>query len=111
MLDQIRIASPCSADWELMRGDDKVRFCGECKKNVYNLSSMTRTEAEKVLSGAQNICGRFYRRADGTILTEDCPVGLRAKAQRLRRRLSFAISSALGLATAFGQSALPQGVR
>jgi Carboxypeptidase regulatory-like domain len=104
MLDRFRIASPCSANWELMQGDDKVRFCGDCQKNVYNLSSMSRTDAEKLLSSGQSICGRFYRRVDGTVLTEDCPVGLRAKAARVRQRVSFAISGWIGVAAAFAQT-------
>src|SRR5262245_30602687 len=39
-LARLRIASPCSADWDEMTGDDRVRFCGRCRKNVYNLSEM-----------------------------------------------------------------------
>lgn len=37
-LDNIHIASPCSADWSEMYGDNRKRFCGDCKLNVYNLS-------------------------------------------------------------------------
>ncbi len=110
MLENIRIASPCHASWEAMQGDEQQRFCSACNKHVYNLSAMTREDAEKLLASGQQICGRFYRRADGTILTEDCPVGLRAKAQRIRRRWSVAIAGALGLSTMFAQSKLPEGV-
>ncbi len=46
VLEDVRIASPCSASWEDMTGDARVRFCGKCAKNVYNLSEMTRDEAE-----------------------------------------------------------------
>jgi hypothetical protein len=46
MLDQIKIASPCSATWEQMVGNDRVRFCAECKKKVFNLSAMTRRDAD-----------------------------------------------------------------
>lgn len=75
-LDVIQIASPCQVPWETMSGDDRVRHCAQCQKPVYNLSEMTRDEAEKlVLEKAGSLCGRFYRRADGTILTADCPVG------------------------------------
>ena len=75
-LNNIKIASPCSANWETMLGDDKKRFCGECKLNVYNLSGMSKTEAENLLMESEvRLCVRFYRRHDGTILTEDCPVG------------------------------------
>ena len=44
-LDDIQIATPCSASWDDMRGDDRVRHCGDCRMNVYNLSEMTRAEA------------------------------------------------------------------
>src|SRR6266436_4750754 len=88
-----------------MTGDERVRFCEECGKHVYNLSAMTARDAESLLVETEGrICTRFYRRPDGKILTEDCPVGLRAKAARVRRRLSFAISGALSFAAAFGQS-------
>ena len=42
LLEDVRVASPCNASWDAMKGDDRVRFCGECQKNVYNLSAMTR---------------------------------------------------------------------
>jgi hypothetical protein len=104
MLDQIKIASPCSADWEQMEGDDRVRFCGECQKNVFNLSAMTRRDAEALLLEKNgNLCARLYRRNNGTVLTEDCSVGLRLKAVHLRRRIGWAIAGAFSLAAAWGQ--------
>jgi hypothetical protein len=39
-LDEIEIATPCPASWEAMTGDDRSRFCGQCRLNVYNLSAM-----------------------------------------------------------------------
>jgi hypothetical protein len=104
MLDEIKIASRCSADWEQMEGTDRVRFCSECKKNVFNLSAMTRRGAEALLKQTNgNICARLYRRADGTVLTEDCPIGLRVKIARVRRRLGWALAGAFGLSTAWAQ--------
>ena len=104
MLDQIKIASPCSADWEQMEGDERVRFCGECKKNVFNLSAMSRRDAEKLLVETNgNLCTRLYRRCDGTVLTADCPVGLSVKVARVKRRIGWAIAGAMGLSTAWAQ--------
>ena len=78
-LDNIRIASPCSANWDEMFGDDRKRFCGECKLNVYNLSNMNRQDAENLIINSEGrLCVRFFRRADGTILTQNCPVGWQA---------------------------------
>lgn len=75
-LNNLKIASPCSQDWDAMYGDSRKRFCGECKLNVYNLSGMTKDEAEALISNAEGrLCVRFFQRADGTVLTQDCPVG------------------------------------
>lgn len=84
-LDQVQVASACSARWEDMEGDEKVRFCRKCHLSVYNLSAMDLEEAaERVCSDDDRLCVRFYRRADGTVLTRDCPVG--AESRRRRRR-------------------------
>jgi hypothetical protein len=88
-LDQIEIASPCSAAWTEMEGDDRVRFCSQCHKNVYNLSAMSRSEAETLIEGMEGVpCVRLYRRVDGTILTDDCPVGVRRTKKALREALT-----------------------
>jgi hypothetical protein len=85
-LDDLRIASPCPAAWEDMQGDNRVRFCQQCRLNVYNLSGMSRAEAEALVRQRPGrLCVRFYRRRDGTILTQDCPIGLRAARRLLRR--------------------------
>ncbi len=72
-LRRISIPLPCPESWARMRGDDRSRFCDRCKKNVYNLSSMTTEEAAAFLLGrSEPQCVRFYRRPDGTMLTSDC---------------------------------------
>jgi hypothetical protein len=92
LLDNVRIASPCKADWDEMIGDARVRFCASCQKDVYNLSEMARQDAESFLrEKAGNACVRLYRRADGTVLTADCPVGQR-KRRRLRNVAMVALS-------------------
>lgn len=90
-LEQIKVASPCSASWEAMTGTEQVRHCESCRKNVYNLSDMTQTEAERLITRMEgHLCVRYYTRSDGTILTQDCPTGLRAVRKRLAARLSYA---------------------
>jgi hypothetical protein len=80
-----------------MTGDDRVRFCGQCEKNVYNLSSMKREEAEAlILEKEGKLCIRYFQRTDGTIIVKDCPVGVR----RRRRRRWFAASAAAVFAAA-----------
>jgi hypothetical protein len=99
MLPEIKIASPCPARWEQMTGDNRARHCTECDLDVYNFSEMTSAEIEELIaaSAGQRLCGRIYQRADGTILTRDCPVGLRAKIRRVSRRLTGALAAAMSL--------------
>lgn len=102
-LSRVKIASPCSADWENMPGDGRRRFCGQCELNVYNLSGMTKREAEELLNQSEGrLCVRFYRRADGTILTQDCPVGLRAIKRRMTRLKTAVVSSVLSFLAGLG---------
>lgn len=102
-LDDVRIAAPCSSDWNQMTGDERVRFCRQCSLNVYNLSGMTRREAERLISNAEGrLCVRYYRRPDGTILTRNCPPGLRAIKRRLSRAASATLSAVLGFLAGLG---------
>lgn len=99
MLDTIRIASPCSASWDAMVGDTKSRFCGACEKHVYDLSAMTREEAELlVLEREGELCVRLYRRRDGRVLTQDCPVGVRRKRLRVAGMLTLVAGVGAALA-------------
>lgn len=98
-LDDIRIAAPCSAPWEAMHGDDRVRFCSHCTKNVYNLSAMPRADAEALLLQHEgDLCVRLYRRADGTVLTEDCPVGVRGQLLAARKNVRRAVWAGVSMA-------------
>ncbi len=92
-LEKVRIARPCPARWEEMAGDERVRFCGLCRKNVYNLSAMSREAAERLIEERQGqMCALLYRRADGTVLTSDCPVGARAFVARITRRIAASLA-------------------
>jgi hypothetical protein len=88
-----------------MTGDNRVRHCQECKLNVYNLSEMTRSEAERLIAGREGrLCVRFYRRADGTILTRDCPWGFRVMVRRVSRVAGAAFSAMIAVGTVVAQS-------
>jgi hypothetical protein len=87
---KLRIASPCTARWEDMKGDEQVRFCSHCQKNVYNLSALSSADATALVKSKEGkLCARFYQRTDGTVLTDDCPVGL-AKAWKRAQAMVLA---------------------
>ncbi len=98
VLERLRVASPCPARWEAMEGDDRVRFCQTCRKNVYNLSALQRSEAEALVARHEGkMCATVFRRADGTVLTADCPVGRRKARVRFVRRVTTAAAALFGL--------------
>ena len=105
-VNKLRIASPCPMSWENMSGDDRVRFCQSCKLNVYNISEMTTAEVTNLITKTEGrICGRIYRRSDGTILTKDCPVGVQARVKRVTKLAGAVFASIIGLfSVAFSQT-------
>ncbi len=100
-LATLHVAAPCPALWSEMSGTDSTRFCAMCKKNVHDLTAMTAEQAEALLESKArgDVCVRFYRRTDGTVLTDDCPWGTRRR-HRIRR-LSIGIA-AVGMLAAAG---------
>jgi hypothetical protein len=86
--DEISIPKPCSVDWAEMSGDEQQRFCGQCSKDVHNLSEMTEPEARTLLK-QPNVCVRVATRSDGTI-----------RFQSRRRFLAAAIATTIALPAA-----------
>ena len=104
----IRIASPCRTNWNLMQGDDRLRFCAECHLSVYNFSSMSEAEIDDLLDNHEGrICGRFYQRADGMVLTQNCPVGPHRAYRNASHVAAALLSAVLALAPAIA-AAVPQ---
>lgn len=97
-LRHVQVAAPCKVDWDQMLGDDRMRFCGQCSLNVYNLSGMTRADAEALIARSEGrLCVRFYRRFDGSIITKDCPIGVQA----IKRRVSYAWQALVSVTLTF----------
>jgi hypothetical protein len=105
-LDDVSIAAPCPIKWDEMEGDDRIRFCSVCELSVYNLSEMTRKDAESFLrSRSGRSCVKLYRRMDGTLITKDCPIGRRI-ADNVRRRvraIAALFITILNASAVFGQ--------
>ena len=73
LLPILDIRTPCERDWSRMSGDDRVRFCGDCQKNVYNIAEYSQAEVANLIEQHEGrLCLRLYRRADGTVVTSDC---------------------------------------
>jgi hypothetical protein len=96
LLNAVTVSSPCHQPWETMTGDDRVRHCGQCDKDVFDLSALTAAQAEALLRERLDggVCVQLYRRPAGTVMTSDCPTGAR---RRGRRRLVAAVAIAAGV--------------
>jgi hypothetical protein len=111
-LKNLRVASPCHVGWEKMSGTDRVRFCDSCNLNVYNFADMTTTEIRSLLLEMNGqICGRLHRRADGTIITRDCPVGLRALHQRVTRFAGAVFATVLSICSVVFSQSRSEGLK
>ncbi len=95
-----RISSPCPKRWTDLVGDDRVRYCGDCKLNVYNLSAMTPAEIAALVRGTSGrLCGQIYVRGDRKATLQDCPSGgVGALRRKIRKVASAVLVLALGLA-------------
>jgi hypothetical protein len=76
---RIDIASPCSVDWDSMKGNHRMRLCGQCDKNVYNVTHLTNAEVLDLMKSGNKPCLMLMQRKDGTVMTADCPKGLMRK--------------------------------
>lgn len=86
LLDRVRVASPCEADWDQMTGNRQVRFCEHCVKQVHDLSSMTRADALALVERSNGrLCVRYVKRPDGTLRFSQTPhlVSLTRRAPKL----------------------------
>jgi hypothetical protein len=99
LLDLIVIEIPCTASWDEMTGDNRSRFCSQCQLQVYDISEMTRPEAEALIAKheGKQLCARFYRRPDGTVMTRDCFSVRRAARRAATRTVTLVAGLVLGV--------------
>ena len=91
-----------------MTGDEKSRVCAQCDLSVLNASEMTDEEVMMAIMSLQTgkrVCMRIYRRHDGTILTKDCPVGLRKKLAANARRVAAWLAGGLSVLVSLSANA------
>ena len=97
--DSLRVNDPCTESWDEMFGNDRVRFCSHCAKNVNNLSAMTPKEARKLVrrSGG-SLCIRYIQHPE-----TKAPVFADTLTQITRRRVPLmaagVMTASLSLAT------------
>lgn len=103
LVDSIEIKSPCAEDWGAMSGNEKVRFCSHCSKNVNDLSQMTRKRAMRLVrDSGGNLCVRYVKNP-----VSNQPV-FAEKLYQITRRAGLA-AGVLGASLAFSTLTYAQG--
>src|SRR5262249_26000404 len=106
---KISVASPCSADWNQMVGDNRIRYCSKCNLDFYNFSEMAAAEVKALIAARSGrLCGRFYQRTDGTMLAKNCPVGFRSALLRSSRAATAALTTLVSIAPTIARAHRPQ---
>jgi ankyrin repeat protein len=58
--EAVKVETPCTKEWDEMIGNDRVRFCSHCAKDVNNLSAMTRRDALRLVRRSNGqLCMRY----------------------------------------------------
>ncbi|HEY6233357.1 MAG TPA: ankyrin repeat domain-containing protein [Pyrinomonadaceae bacterium] len=102
-LHNLTIPKPCTADWNSMAGNDQVRFCEHCSLQVHNLSLMTRSQAERLVSKSNGrLCVRYHQ--DNSRMPGALPLKLHTIGRRVSRLAAGAFTATLSLTTAVAQN-------
>lgn len=93
ILASLRLVRGCDVPWDAMVGDARVRHCGVCDREVYDLTAMDPDEIEAFLAARKEAlpCMRLHRRRDGRVQAGVC-----GKPWPLGR--AIVVAGALGLA-------------
>lgn len=91
------VPKPCLEDWDKLTPEARGHFCTVCETKVWNLSDLTKEEAEAFLRerAGEDLCVSYREDDDGRVLHREPAV---VPAARLVRRFPAAAGLSLALA-------------
>lgn len=94
----------CELTWNDLPGDSNtVRHCGECDKDVYNLTGMTKAQAARFLElRREGLCVHFAAR-DGQIVHDGDPIEQLERQQVGAKKLLAGALAVQAVFMTFGQ--------
>ena len=102
----IEIKTPCTADWDSMIGDDRIRFCEHCNLNVNDLSQLTPKRVRRLVTKSKGrLCIRYQKRRDGSPIIKAVPAKLHTIGRRASRIAAGAFTATLSLSSVVALSA------
>lgn len=88
--------------WTEMTGTERWKYCAQCGHHVTNLSLLSAAERAALLERAktERICGTYYLRLSGEMVTPETPLSSRER--QGVKQLGVAVLSAAAMALASG---------
>lgn len=109
---QIEIKTPCTADWDSMIGNDRIRFCEHCNLTVNDLSNLTPKRVRRLIVKSRGrLCVRYRRLPDGSPLLKAVPKQLHTIGRRASRIAAGAFTATLSLSNAVAHTAIDHVTR
>ena len=106
LLTQLEIKKPCSADWDQMTGNSRIRFCEHCQLSVNDLSSLTLKRVRRLIAKSKGqLCVRYHRDPAGNPILAQVPEKLNRIGKRVSRVAAGMFTATLGLSNASGNAA------
>src|SRR5215467_6887645 len=103
---QLRIASPCSQDWDSMIGNHRVGFCEHCQLSVQNLDLASQKQIRRLIArSGDRLCVSYSQPVPPRVPT--VPI-LHKIGRRTSALAAGAVTAALGLSTAIGATPNPR---
>lgn len=104
-IDSVRVKEPCAESWDKMSGNDRVRFCSHCAKNVNDISAMTRREALKLVRRSSgSLCVRYIEHP-----VTKAPLFAEQLTQITRRRMPLMAAGVVGASLSLASLTYAQG--
>ncbi|HMS08988.1 MAG TPA: ankyrin repeat domain-containing protein [Pyrinomonadaceae bacterium] len=103
-LRKLRVAEPCSENWNEMFGNDRVRFCSHCAKSVNDISAMSPKDALRLVRRSRgNICVRYVENP----LTKEPVIG--GRLYQIARRAPALAAGVVGATLSLSAMSYAQG--
>jgi ankyrin repeat protein len=105
---QLEIKKPCTAAWDQMVGNSRVRFCEHCQLSVNDLSSLTPKGVRRLIAKSKGgLCVRYVRDRNGNPLLAQVPGQLHKISRRVSRIAAGMFTATLSLTNAAATIAAP----
>jgi hypothetical protein len=102
---KFEIKNPCTADWNAMTGNEKIRFCEHCHLTVNNLSELKPKEVRRLVARSKGqLCVRYSSQSEQLARLRTVPHKLHQIQHRIARVAAGAFSATLTLSSAMAET-------